>query len=368
MKEYAEFKGRDIRAVENPYEAAFELAEMAGAFSRRTVAWLWVLMLFFIFYMALTVLTIQMNIYIFNQSALRYLGIAMAFINIGMGALCLTWINSSMRSFGSIGRNHSMLRKIDGTTAEQYLQAGKPGPSAAHRPQNALNGLIETTISDSRRLMATFRFVYMFIALWMVNALVYFTIQSVRFGPNIFGWTLDWIGPGGFGLDAFVFLAVSIVAYLKAKDRFVFLSTRYNAIEYALNHPRAKVPAGANSLERFKAFLASQDVYRHGSGWKKEAYFDWIFQAPSGKMLVKNLDVAPDDEALAGFVRHARAQGPDVAHAMIVYPEDSERPLPESVYDEVVRNPVRSENGLFTVELVMEGWDGYYDLIPVVSP
>jgi hypothetical protein len=367
LKEYPEFRGRDLRAVENPYEAAFELADMAGDFSRRTVLWLWALVFFFSIYMALTCLVIYFNLYVFNQSVLRYLGLAMAAVNLVVGALSLWWISTSMRSLGSIGRNHGLLVKIDETAAGEYPKSTNAG-AIKSTPQNALNSLIRTTMTESRQLLAKFRLVYSFITLWMVNALLYYTIQSFRFGFNIVQWKLDWIVPGGFGVDAFIFLVVSIIAYLRTRDRFVFLSTRYDAIDYALNRPRAKVPAGADSLERFKAFLASKNDYRDGSGWKKEAYFDGIFQTPSGKMLVKSLQRTPDDEALAEFVRHARAQGPNVRHAVMLYPEEAARPLPESVYNEVVRNPVRFEKGRCTVELVMEGQDGFYDLIPVVSP
>lgn len=368
MKEYHEFKGRDIRAVENPYEAAFELAGMAGAFSRRTLLWLLVLMFFFIFYMILTVFVIFLNLYVYNQSDLRYLGLAMAFVNIGMGALSLWWIAVSFRSFRLIGQNHGLLRRLDSVAPEMGPGAVGTEPIAGARPQTAINGLIETTIGDSRRLLATFRFVYLFIGLWMVNALVYFIIQSARFGPNLFGWTLDWIIPGGFGGDAFVFLAVSILSYYNAHQSFEFLKARYQAIEYAMNRPRAKVPSGANILERYKAFLALQGEYRDISGWKTDSYFNGVLGTLSGKMLVKAQDGTPDLDVLAEFVRHARAQGPKVRHAVLLYPEDPDRPLPEAVYDKAVNDPIRLGNRLCSVELVMEGRDGLYDLVPVVSP
>ncbi len=87
-----------------------------------------------------------------------------------------------------------------------------------------------------------------------------------------------------------------------------------------------------------------------------------------GKVLVKALDGTPDSDALADFIRHARAQGPGIRHAVLLFPEDLDKTLQDAVYDEVVNNPVRAGNELFTVELVMEGQDGFYDFIPVVSP
>jgi hypothetical protein len=368
LKEYGEFKGRDVRAVENPYEAAFELAGTAGAFSRRTLMWLSVLAFFFFFYMALTVFVIYLNLYVFNRSDLRYLGLAMALVNIGMGVLSLWRIASSISSFRLIGRNHALLQKLDSATPGKPAGTFEARPSAGARPQSAVNGLIETVIADSRELLVKFRFVYLFIALWMVNAVIYFTIQSVRFGPNLLGWTLDWIMPGGFGADAFFFLAISIIAYLKARDRFDFLRARYQAIEYEMGRPRAKVPAGGSPLERYQAFLATGTAYGSPSGWKKAAYFDGVLEGQSGKVLVKALAGTPDAEALAGFVSHARAQGENVRHAVILYPEDPDKPLADTVYNEVVNNPIRVGSALFAVELVMEGRDGFYDFIPVVSP
>jgi len=82
---------------------------------------------------------------------------------------------------------------------------------------------------------------------------------------------------------------------------------------------------------------------------------------------VKVLDAAPDQEALAEFIRHMRAHGTDTRHAIVIYPEDPERPLSEAVYDFVISNPVRLGKELCTVELVMEGRDGLYDFVPVVS-
>ena len=367
MREYPEYRDHDIRAVENPYEAVFELAGMVGRSSRGMVRWLTVLMLFFLFYMSLTVAIIYLNLSLFNQSDFKYLGIAMALANLCVGSLCVAWLSRSMRSFRGLGQTHSLLQKIDQAAPEKAPGAREAGPAMATKPRNALNGLIETTISDSRRLVGNFRLVYLFIALWFINALISFIIQSVRFGPDLLHWKLDWLAPGGTGLDAMVFLVVSTIAYLKARNWFVFLSTRYAAIEYALNRPKAKIPSGATPLDRFKAYLAASEGYSDAAGWERSAYFDGVLRAAGGTVLVKVLDAAPDQEALAEFIRHMRAHGTDTRHAIVIYPEDPERPLSEAVYDFIISNPVRLGKELCTVELVMEGRDGLYDFVPVVS-
>ena len=370
LKEYPEMPGRDIRAVENPYEAVFELAGTVGDFSRRTVLWLGVLAFFFLFYIALTIFVVYMNLYVFNASDLRYLGLAMACINIVLGLVSLYWISLSLRSFRLIGRNHGLLLKVDCADPGKNPASPAPPNASRARPQNALNGLIETTISDSRRLLGTFRYVYLFIAVWMVNAVVFFCIQSFRFGPNIMEWAgkLDWIGPGGFGGDAFLFLLVSSVAYLMARRRFDFLVARYQAIEYAMNRPRMRILPGDTAFDRYKAFITAQGDFGPGARVGRPAYFSGTLEAPSGTILVKALERTPDLDCLAEFVRHARAHGTAISHAVLLYPDDADSPLPEAVYEEVVNSPVRTGKELFTVELVMEGNDGFYDFIPVVSP
>jgi len=70
---------------------------------------------------------------------------------------------------------------------------------------------------------------------------------------------------------------------------------------------------------------------------------------------------------VAEFRSKASAGGP-LRHAFLIFPEDPDEPLSESVYDDVIRGPILAGREPCTIELVMEGADGLYDFIPVVSP
>ena len=368
MREYAEFKGRDIRAVENPYEAAFELSAHINRFAKSTGYWIIALLGFFTLYIAMTLAIVIVNILLFTKSDLRYLGIAMGLVNLCIGAYSTWLLGRSYLSLAAIHRDHGLMERIDKIqTGDLKPAPAETGPGPGQSAQRVLDRLIQATGKDSEHLFRTFRLVYLFIILWMANSVLYFMIQLFRFGPDVLNWKLDWIAPGGTGLDAFLFLFVSIIAYLKVRVRLDFIRTRYKAIAHALGRPRAKVPPGATPLERYKPFMEGQ-MGTGASGWSSTAYFSGVGAFPSGTVLVKALDTTPDAEALAEFVSHARAQGENVRHAVLLYPEDPEKPLPEEVYNEVVNNPIRAGKALFTVELVMEGLDGYYDFIPVVPP
>ncbi len=368
LKEYPDFKGRDIRAVENPYEAAFELSAHINRFARSTGHWIIGLDLFFSFYIILTIAVVYLNIYEFNQSDLKYLGIAMGLVNIIIGTYSSLLLGRSYLSLARINQDHGLLERIDRIDSGRYAEAEGAGrPDQGVGARNILDSLIDEVGKDSEKLFRTFRLVYLFIFVWMANAAISYVIQFYRFGPDLLTWKLDWLAPGGSGLDAILFLAFSVIAYKKVHARFDFISRRHKAIEYALNRPRPLVPPGATPLERYKSFIDGQ-MGPGTSGWTSTAYFTGVRAFPSGTVLVKALDGTPDPEALAEFIRHARAQGGNVRHAVILYPEDPDKPLPEAVYEEVVNNPVRAGKELFTVELVMQGRDGFYDFIPVVSP
>lgn len=368
MKEHPGFKGRDIRAVENPYEAAFELSAHISSFARSTGRWIMALLVFFLLYLSLTLAIIYANIYIFNQTDLRYLGISMGLLNLGLGGYSIWLLVRSHRTLAGIQRDHGLIGRLDNIgTANQKQPVLEAGPEPGRSAQGILDRLLEATGKDSDSLFLTFRMVYLFIVVWMANALVYFFIQAFRFGAGLAAWKVDWIAPGGTGMDAIFFLVLSTIAYLKVRARLDFIRTRYKAIAYALGRPRAKVPSGATPVERYKSFIEGQ-MGPGASGWSTTAYFPAVRAFASGTVLVKALDATPDPEALAEFVRHARAQGENIRHAVLLYPEDPERPLPEAVYNEVVSNPIRVGKALFTVELVMEGRDGFYDFIPVVPP
>ncbi len=183
MKEHAEFKGMDIRAVENPYEAAFELAKKINLTARSTRNWIIVLYSFFSFYVILSMAVIYANLMVFNQSDLKYLGVAMGLLNIGLGCYAEWLLARSYKSFAFIYKDQELLGKIDGIgtgTFDGTVDAG--GSVPPFHAQGLLDRLLKTMENDSEKLFKTSRIVLSFILLWMLNAVIYYSIQIYRFG------------------------------------------------------------------------------------------------------------------------------------------------------------------------------------------
>ncbi|UCF08189.1 MAG: hypothetical protein JSW28_00405 [Thermoplasmata archaeon] len=370
MKENRYFKNRDIRAVENPYEASFELANYFRGFSRSMKLSITILMVFFAYYSIGIIAIIIFNLMYGTNFGLNVFSVAFSMF---MLFLTFTAIRQLMRSHSflkDLGSHQDLMLKIqDKADNGQYYKNEKVDLKIQGSPTEGLMGLIISTSKFSKKIARTFRLITGFISVWFLAGIFYLTIQFYRFGPDVSSWKLDWLLPGG--IDLSISLLAVILIFLVHK-KFDFFRIRYEFIEYAMNQPVEDIPKGQTPIERYKHFLTSKNGYKQFAGneyWVKGDYFDAEFDGIKGRVFVKYLKKVPQKEDIQTFRERVinRAHKKPIDRAVIIFKEDPRSPLSDDTYTFLVDNPIELKREICAIQLVLEGMDGKYDFIPIIS-
>lgn len=369
MRESRYYKGRDERAVENPYEAAFMLAEMVQGSIRRSRLMLFGLLAVFVLYIATIFAAIAFNISYGWNRLLNVVGVVVSLIMLIIAFVAVWRIFRSDAFIKDLGSHQELMLKIGSMDAGSGTDhVGGGGGRMTGRPEAGLMSLVQSASSHSRNLAVTFRYIVGFIAAWWLSGSSYLAIQAYRFGTVLQDWQFDWLLPGGID---FVVLVAATGVIIIVLARYEFFRRRYEAIEYALRVQPAAVPEGRDAVERFRRFVASQaadERLANDSTWKRGEYFDALAETGRGLLLIKHMEGTPS----ADDVRTLRKKAAEVCgtrpldRAVLVFRDDESRPVSDEAYDLATEALVRGRD-VGSVQLVAEGVDGSYDLMPVVS-
>ncbi len=414
MKQNRYYEQKDLRAVEAPYDAAFDLAGRLRGMTHSSRVMLFLLTGYFalttlFFGMAIIGLTAGIIFLTFFGSHIEVLTVEMtvlavvAMVFMLILLLFITYISyrsarglyRSFRFLGDMRANHDLLNRIHttdwrnemrhfhrrlhrtmrsihdrvhpghkrkrGGSAEPPSQEPEPFQSTVP-PGQGLMALIGGAADHSRSLMETSRTVMTFIII-MCLLLVFVAVGAVMTagGPAFM--------PGVCGISFYfvLFILMWIVG-----TRFQFVSERYQSIRYAMDLEPVKVPKGKDPLMRYAKFLTRQRGYeglKDRTRWKRDGYFNARLETERGLIFIKGHKGPPTMSQLEDFRReaHSAAQERTIDRAIILFKEHPKRELTEEVYMDVIHRPIIHDDEVCSIQLVAEGQDGTYDFTPVLS-
>jgi len=370
MKENRYFKNRDIRAVENPYEASFELAYYFGSFSRSMILSLKILMVLFVYYSILIIGVIVYNLAYGTNFGLNMFSVVFSMFMLFLTFTAIRQLVKSHRFLKDLDSHQDLMLKIkEKADGGNYYQTVKRESNIKDRPIEGLMRLVISTSEFSKKIAQTFKLIIGFISVWFLAGILYFFIQFYRFGPDIQSWKLDWLLPGGIDLTISV-LAIILIYLIYAK--FDFIRIRYEFIEYAMTQPVEEIPKGQTPIERYKNFLTSKTEYEQFAKkeyWLKGDYFDAEFDGIKGKVFVKYLKKVPKKEDVQTFREQVinKAHKKSIDRAVMIFKEALEAQLLDDTYDFLVDTPIELKKEICAIQFVVEGMDGKYDFIPMIS-
>ncbi|UCG67992.1 MAG: hypothetical protein JSV09_09125 [Thermoplasmata archaeon] len=370
MKENRYFKNRDIRAVENPYEASFELADYFGSFSRSMKLSLKVLVVLFAYYSIVIIAVIIFNLAYGTNFELNIFSVSFSMFMLAGTITAIRQLMKSHRFLKDLGSHQDLMLKIkEKADGGNYYQNVKREIYIKGSPMEGLMRLIISTSLFSKKIAQTFKLIIGFISVWFLAGTIYLSIQFYRFGSDVSSWKLDWLLPGGIDLTISV-LAIILIYLIYAK--FDFVRIRYKFIEYAMTQPVEEVPKGQTSVERYKNFLTSKKGYERfakNEYWVKGDYFDAEFDGIKGKVFVKYLEKVPQKEDIQTFKEQVinRAHKKSIDHAVIIFKEDPKAPLLDETYTFLVDTPIKLKKEICAIQFAVEGMEGKYDFIPMIS-
>jgi len=370
MKENMYFKNRDIRAVESPYEASFELADYFGGFSRSMKLSLMVLVVLFAYYSIVIIAIIIFNLTYGANFGLNVFSVAFSMFMLSLTFTAIRQLMKSHRFLKDLGSHQDLILKIqDKADNGQYYKKEKVDTKIQGSPVEGLMGLIISTSEFSKKIARTFRLIIGFISVWFLAGIFYLSIQFYRFGFDVSSWKLDWLLPGGIDLSISV---LAVVLIFLVHKKFDFFRIRYEFIEYAMNQPVEEIPEGQTPIERYKHFLTSKNGYEQfaeNEYWVKGDYFDAEFDGKKGKVFVKFLSKVPGKEDIQRFREQViiRVRKKSMDRAVIIFREEPESPLSDDTYTFLVDNPVKLKKEICAIQLAAEGTDGKYDFTPIIS-
>lgn len=369
MKETRYYKGQDVRAVESPYEAAFNLANMILVSIRRSRLILIGLLIVLVYYLATIVGAIVFNIVYGWNRLLNAVGVVVSLIMLSIAIIAIWRIFQSNAFMKELGSHQELMLKIGSIdTSSRAEPEGGSGGRMTGRPEAGLMSLVQSASSHSRTLAVTFRYVVGFIATWWIAGASFLAIQAYRFGTSLQDWQLDWLLPGGID---FMILVAATGLILLVLSRYEFFRRRYEAIDYALNVQPAAIPEGRDAIERFRKFAASQTAdgrMTDDAAWKKGEYFDALAETGHGMLLVKYAKGVPSADDVRTLRKKAAEQcGPKpLDRVVLLFKEVATEPVSDEAYDLANEALVRGRD-VGSVQLVAEGADGNYDFMPTVS-
>ena len=370
MKENRYFKNRDIRAVENPYEAAFDLADYFGSFSRSMRLSLIVLIVLFAYYSIGIIAIIIFNLVYGSNFGLNIFSIAFSMFMLYLTFTAISQLVKSYRFLKDLRSQQELMMKIkEKADGGNYYQTVKKEFNITSSPIEGLMGLIISTSEFSKKIANTFKLIIGFICVWFLAGTIYLSIQFYRFGPDLTTWKQDWLLPGGIEL-LISMLAIVLIYLVYAK--FDFVRIRYEFIEYAMNQPVEEISKGQTPIERYKNFLTSKKGYEQfakNEYWLKGDYFDAEFDGIRGKIFVKYLKKVPQKKDIQTFSEQVidKAHKKAIDRAVIIYKEDLKALLLDDTYNFLMDTPIKMKKEICAIQFVVEGMDGKYDFIPMIS-
>jgi hypothetical protein len=317
---------------------------------------------------------------------------ALVIIMLVLAVSAFTGLFKSRRFMADLKSHHDLMLKI-GTQAADHFAGARgamtryagggpspedegPGRAGSYRdsPSRGLMELIEGASEHFRRLKDTSRYIHGFVlglfafAIVILAVLVYFDVK--------------WLGSDVcLGGGNFIIILLVLAGTYYMTSPFGFIQRRYRAIDYALKQPPTRVPEGKNPVDRYRRHLTGEKGYerfKDGSHWRRGDYFDAALPHEDGLVLVKYLKRTPTMDDLGRFRSQAESErgkmgggkgsaGGKLERAVILFKEDPDDPLTEEVYDDVIGRPIRSGGDVCNIQLVVEGEDGTYDFIPLMS-
>ena len=370
MKEKRYFRNKDIRALESPYEASFELAEIFGRLSRSLKWNLKILIIIFLYYSAVIIGVIVFNILYGTNVKLNMFSVAFSIFMLYLTVYSLKLLFESHTFLTDLRFNQELMMKIKKRTEEgDFDIVDKKELRTKDDPIKGLINLIESTSRYSKNITSAFKLIVGFIAVWYIAGIIFFSIQVYRFGLEIDRWTLDWLLPGGIDISVAV---IATILILLVRDKFEFARKRYEAIEYAMSLTPIEIPEGDDPVRRYIEYLMGQTGYEQlkaGGSLKKGPYFDAELHTAGGAVFVKYLKNTPKIADIKKFKERVieNAVNDRLDRAVIIFKEDPKTLLSDEVYHRVLEEPVKLKKDICSIQLVIEGKDKKYDFIPVVS-
>jgi hypothetical protein len=370
MKENRYFKGRDIRAVENPYEASFELAETFGDLAGSLKMSLKVLVVIMIYYSGVIIGVIIFNMIYGTNPQLNAFSVVFSMFMLFLTLFALRMIINSHTFLRDLGSNQELMMKIKTRAQEgNFDYIGEKELSVRDDPIKGLLGLIQSTSQYSKNISRAFKLIIGFIAVWYFAGILYLSVQFYRFGLEMDKWRFDWLLPGGIDITVSV-LATILIILVRAK--FEFAKKRYKAINYAMDSSPPGIPQGEDPIQRYSRYMVGQKGYeqlKERKFWTKGPYFDAEMATSRGMIFIKYLKQTPEMDDVSTFQEKVRAKAGKnkLNRAIIIFREDPKNPLSDQVYQHVLENPLKLKKEICNIQLVIEGEDKKYDLIPVVS-
>ncbi len=243
------------------------------------------------------------------------------------------------------------------TEKKQMKMKGSPG--------KGLMSLIYSTSQHSKKIARIYRLVLIFTSIMCVVGII-----------QVFIWVYN---PASLSVFALVhsliqifclFIAVLLIYLIH--EKFDFVRIRYLSIEYALKEHPVSIPKGNTPVERYHNFVALHKGYEYlaeNRYWKRGSYFDAEVESKKGQIFVKYLENVPtikDIETFRSQVKKRSGNGP-LNRTVLIYNESSTDQLSDEAYDLVIGKPIIQGKDICNIQLVIEGKDGKYDFIPVVS-
>jgi hypothetical protein len=370
MKENRYFKNRDIRAVENPYDASFELAEYFSSFSHSLKLSLKVLIILFIYYSVVIIAIVIFNLVYGTYFELNIFSVAFSIFMLILTFTAINQLIKSHRFLKDLGSHQDLMLKIKIKVDEgHYNRKGKRETNIGGSPIEGLIKLIVSTSEYSKKIARTFKLIIGFISVWFMAGILYLSIQFYRFGTDASAWKFDWLLPGGIDFTISV-LAIILIFLVRAK--FDFVKNRYESIEYAMTLPVVEIPKGRTPIERYKNFIISKNGYKDlakDEYWIKDNYFDAELDGRKGRIFIKYQEKVPQIEDIEEFNKNVINKGDNkkLDRAIIIYKEDLQIPLSDATYNFVIYNPIKLKKEICAIQLVVEGEDGIFDFTPVIS-
>jgi hypothetical protein len=370
MKENSYFKARDIRAVENPYEASFELADIFNNFSRSLKMNLKVLVTIFIYYSVVIMGIIAFNLLYGTNEQLNLFSVAFSIFMLCLTIISIKHLIESHIFLKDLGFSQELMMKIKIKVEKgNFNIQGEKELKVHDNPIKGLLDLIHCTSQYSKKIARTFKLIICFIMVWYIAGILFLSIQMYRFGLDIEQWKFDWLLPGGIDITVAV-LATLLIILVRVK--FEFARKRYEAIDYAITYTTTDIPKGETPIQRYKEFLTRQKGYEYLTReelWKTGAYFEAESVTNKGKVLIKHLKNVPkigDIMKFRGQVKEKTGRN-QLDRAVIIYKEEPRNPLSDEVYNHILENPIKLKKEICNIQLVMEADDGKYDFIPIIS-